>query len=547
MENLFFKDLVLSAEVQRAIAEMGFEEATPIQARAIPYILYGRDIIGQAMTGTGKTCAFGIPAVDMIDANVSEIQVLILCPTRELAVQVAEEIQEVSKFKQGVKVLPIYGGQSIERQIMALKRKPQIIVGTPGRVMDHMRRRTIKLMNLKTLILDEADEMLNMGFREDIDVIIQDLPKERQTLLFSATMSPEIKQIAKMYLNEPEYILTVHKELTIPSIEQFYIEVRESSKLELLCRLVDAKNIKLGLVFCNTKKRVDELTISLQGRGYSAEALHGDMKQSERTRVMTKFRQGKLDILVATDVAARGIDVNNIEAVFNYDIPADEEYYVHRIGRTARAGKKGVSYSFVFGRDMYKLKNIQKFTQSEILPMQPPKVSDIEEAKLEAATKKVTDMLNAGGYSKYDTAIEKILMQTEEATTLDVASALFKLAFDELDRTYESSDLDNAQTQYRKSDMVRLFLNIGTMDRVQAKSIVQAIASKASLSKKMVGDIDIRKQFSFVEVPAEHADRVVHAMMGFTYRGRNVSIEKASKRQRPKGNKGRTKSGRKDS
>lgn len=547
MENLFFKDLVLSAEVQRAIAEMGFEEATPIQARAIPYILYGRDIIGQAMTGTGKTCAFGIPAVDMIDANVSEIQVLILCPTRELAVQVAEEIQEVSKFKQGVKVLPIYGGQSIERQIMALKRKPQIIVGTPGRVMDHMRRRTIKLMTLKTLILDEADEMLNMGFREDIDVIIQDLPKERQTLLFSATMSPEIKQIAKMYLNEPEYILTVHKELTIPSIEQFYIEVRESSKLELLCRLVDAKNIKLGLVFCNTKKRVDELTISLQGRGYSAEALHGDMKQSERTRVMTKFRQGKLDILVATDVAARGIDVNNIEAVFNYDIPADEEYYVHRIGRTARAGKKGVSYSFVFGRDMYKLKNIQKFTQSEILPMQPPKVSDIEEAKLEAATKKVTDMLNAGGYSKYDTAIEKILMQTEEATTLDVASALFKLAFDELDRTYESSDLDNAQTQYRKSDMVRLFLNIGTMDRVQAKSIVQAIASKASLSKKMVGDIDIRKQFSFVEVPAEHADRVVHAMMGFTYRGRNVSIEKASKRQRPKGNKGRTKSGRKDS
>ena len=545
MENLFFKDLILSSEVQRAITEMGFEEATPIQARAIPYILAGRDVLGQAMTGTGKTCAFGIPAVDMIDIDRSGVQVLILCPTRELAVQVAEEIQEVSKFKQGVKVLPIYGGQSIDRQIMALKRKPQIIVGTPGRVMDHMRRHTIKLKDLTMLILDEADEMLNMGFREDIDVIIQDLPQERQTLLFSATMSPEIKQITKLYLNEPEYILTVHKELTIPSIEQFYIEVRESSKLELLCRLVDAKNIKLGLVFCNTKKRVDELTMSLQGRGYSAEALHGDMKQSERTRVMTKFKQEKIDILVATDVAARGIDVNNIEAVFNYDIPTDEEYYVHRIGRTARAGKKGVSYSFVFGRDMYKLRNIQKFTKSEILPMQPPKVSDIKEVKLEAAVKKVADMLNSGGYSKYDTVIEKILLQTEEATTLDVASALFKLAFDELDRSYETSDLDSTDTQYRKSDMVRLFLNIGTMDHVQAKNIVQAIASKASLSKKMVGDIDIRRQFSFVEVPAEHADKVINAMMDFTYRGRSVSIEKASKRQRPKANKGRTKAGRK--
>ena len=253
MENLFFKDLALSTEVQKALTVMGFEEATPIQARAIPHILAGRDIIGQAMTGTGKTCAFGIPAVEMIDKNVSDIQVLILCPTRELAVQVAEEIQEVSKFKKDVRVLPIYGGQSIERQIVALKRKPQIIVGTPGRVMDHMRRRTIKLMNLKALILDEADEMLNMGFREDIDVIIQGLPEERQTLLFSATMSPEIKEITKMYLRQPEYILTVHKELTIPSIEQFYIEVHESSKLELLCRLVDAKNIKLGLVFCNTK------------------------------------------------------------------------------------------------------------------------------------------------------------------------------------------------------------------------------------------------------------------------------------------------------
>ncbi len=541
MENLLFKDLILSTEVQKAITAMGYEEATPIQARAIPQILAGRDIIGQAMTGTGKTCAFGIPAVEMIDMDASDIQVLILCPTRELAVQVSEEIQAVSKFKKGIRILPIYGGQSIDHQIMALKRKPQIIVGTPGRVMDHMRRHTIKLANLRTLILDEADEMLNMGFREDIDVIIEDLPKERQTLLFSATMSPEIKEITKIYLNNPEHILTVHKELTIPTIEQFYIEVRESSKLELLCRLVDAKNIKLGLVFCNTKKRVDEVTSSLQGRGYSAEALHGDMKQSERTRVMTKFKQGPIDLLVATDVAARGIDVNDIEAVFNYDIPSDEEYYVHRIGRTARAGKKGVSYSFVFGRDMYKLKEIQKFTKTVILPMQPPKISDIEEVKMEAAIKSVVTILEAGGYSKYDNIIEKILAQTEEATILDIASVLFKIAFDELDRSYENSDFDNAPTQYRKSDMVRLFLNVGQLDNIQAKTIVQVITSKSSLSRKMIGDIDIKREFTFVEIPAEHADQVINALIDFSYRGKKVSIEKASKKQSAKASSGRSK------
>ena len=543
MKDLFFSNPTLSTEVQKAITEMGFEEATPIQARAIPYILAGRDIIGQAMTGTGKTCAYGIPAVEMIDSDVSDIQVLILCPTRELAVQVAEELQEVSKFKKGVKVLPIYGGQSIDRQIMALKRRPQIIVGTPGRVMDHMRRHTVKLKNLRTLILDEADEMLNMGFREDIDVIIQDLPKERQTLLFSATMSPEIKEITKMYLHDPEYILTVHKELTIPNIEQFYIEVRESSKVELLCRLIDAKNIKLGLVFCNTKKRVDELTSALQGRGYSAEALHGDMKQSERTRVMTKFKQEKIDILVATDVAARGIDVNNIEAVFNYDIPTDEEYYVHRIGRTARAGKSGVSYSFVFGRDMYKLKEIQKFTKTAILPMQPPKIADVEEVKQGTAIKSVVTMLEAGGYSKYDKIIEKILMQAEEATTLDVASVLFKIAFDELDRSYEKSDFDDPEIRYHKSDMMRLLLSVGKMDNIQAKTIVQVLSSKASLSRKMIGDIEIKRESTFVEVPSQHADKIIHEMRDFSYRGKKVSIEKVGKRQRPKGNSGKPKDG----
>ena len=539
MENIIFTELNLSKEVQRAISEMGFEEATPIQSLAIPHILAGKDILGQAQTGTGKTCAFGIPAVDMINTNEPGVQVLILCPTRELAIQVSEEIKGVCKFKPGVKVLPIYGGQSIDRQIMALKNKPRIIVGTPGRVMDHMRRRTLKLSTLKMLVLDEADEMLNMGFREDIDVIIKELPEQRQTLLFSATLSKEIKEIAKLYQKKPEHIVTEHKELTIPSVEQYYIEVRDSSKVELLCRLIDAKNIKLALVFCNTKKRVDELTSALQTRGYSAEALHGDMKQTERDRVMAKFRKGTIDILVATDVAARGIDVNDIEAVFNYDIPSDEEYYVHRIGRTARAGKKGVSYSFVFGREIYRLKEIQRYTKSIILPMEPPTIADVEVVRLEAATNQVLDLLEAGGYSKYSKVIEQILFKSDDATSLDVASVLFKLAFDELDRQYEVSDLDDYSTNYRKEGMVRLFMNAGTMDKIQAKNIVQGIASKSSLPGKLIGAIDIHKQFTFIEVPEEYADQVMESMRDFSYKGRAVSIERAGKRQRLKSNKGR--------
>jgi len=536
MENIIFKELNLSNEVQKALSAMGFEEATPIQSKAIPPIFEGKDIIGQAQTGTGKTCAFGIPAVEMADPGVAGVQVLVLCPTRELAIQVSEELKGVSKFKKGIKILPIYGGQSIDRQILALKNKPQIIIGTPGRVMDHMRRRTLKLSNLKMIILDEADEMLNMGFREDIDTILLDIPKERQTLLFSATMPKEIMDLTKLYQNDPVLIKTVHKELTIPNIEQYYLEVRESSKLELLCRLIDSKNVKLGLVFCNTKKRVDELTSSLQTRGYSAEALHGDMKQLERDRVMNKFRKGLIEILVATDVAARGIDVNNIEAVFNYDIPSDEEYYVHRIGRTGRAGKNGISYSFIFGRDIFKLKDIMRYTKSEILPMKPPTISDVEEVKLEGAVNQVLTLLETSeSLTKFHPVIEKILAESADATTMDVAAVLFKLAFEELDnRSYEYSDLDEDHTRYQKGGMVRLFMNVGSMDHIQPKNIVHGIAAKTSLSGKLIGEIDIHKNFTFVEVPAEFADEVMESMRSFTHRGRNVLIEKASKRQVPK-------------
>lgn len=539
MENLIFKELDLSKEVQKALDEMGFEEATPIQSMAIPHVLAGEDIIGQAQTGTGKTCAFGIPAIEQIDKTVSGIQVMALCPTRELAIQVSEELKNVSKYKKGLQILPIYGGQPIERQIMALKKKPQIIIGTPGRVMDHMRRHTLKLDNLKMLILDEADEMLNMGFREDIDTIITELPVERQTLLFSATMPKEILDLTRLYQKNSVLLKATHRELTVPNIDQYYIEVRDHSKPELLCRLIDAKNVDLGIVFCNTKRRVDEVTSMLQARGYSADALHGDMKQSERDRVMNKFRKGLLDILVATDVAARGIDVNNIDAVFNYDLPSDEEYYVHRIGRTGRAGKSGVSYSFVFGKDYYKLKDIQRYTKSEIHAMKAPTISDVQEVRLEQAADKVVSKLKEDSFSKYTSVIERILEEAYDYTSMDVAAALFQMAFDELEtRSYESGDLDDERSSYSKGNMARLFVSAGSMDGLQPKNLVQSIASQSGMEGRLIGAIEIHKNFSFVEVPIANVDAVLTAMQNFSFHGKSVYLEKADKRQRSKGSKG---------
>ena len=332
IENILFNQLNVSEEILNAAKDMGFEETTPIQGKAIPIILEGKDIIAQAPTGTGKTCAFGIPAIENIDLSNDKVQVLILAPTRELVIQITEELSALAKYKRGTRILPIYGGQQIDRQISALRKRPQIIVGTPGRIMDHLRRGTLKIDQLKMIILDEADEMLNMGFREDIDIILESVPEERQFVLFSATLAKAILDIANKYQHDPVTVNVVHKELTVPTIKQFYLEVRDSNKVEVLSRLIDANNFKLSVVFCNTKKRVDDLCGDLQARGYSAESLHGDMKQLQRDNVMARFRNGLIDILIATDVAARGIDVDDVDAVFNYDVPSDEEYYV-QIGR----------------------------------------------------------------------------------------------------------------------------------------------------------------------------------------------------------------------
>ncbi|MGV3556757.1 DEAD/DEAH box helicase [Larkinella arboricola] len=372
-----FADLNVSDDILQAVTEMGFEHPSPIQAEAIPPILDGRDVIGQAQTGTGKTAAFGIPAIEMIDVAERHPQVLVLCPTRELALQVSDEVKKLSKFKRGIRVEAIYGGDSIDRQIKSLKTGVHIVIGTPGRVMDHMERRTLKLDNVKMMILDEADEMLDMGFREDIEGILEEMPEERQTILFSATMSKPIMAITQRFQKDPVLVKVVKNELTNTNIEQVYFEVKPKAKVEVMCRLIDTYNLKLLLVFCNQKKRVDEIVEDLQVRGYQAEGLHGDLRQAQRNNVMSKFRSGVTNILVATDVAARGIDVDNVDAVINYDIPLDEEYYVHRIGRTGRAGKSGKAFSLVGRDEKYRFREIQNYTKVRVEKGVIPTFEDI--------------------------------------------------------------------------------------------------------------------------------------------------------------------------
>lgn len=541
IENILFSQLNISQDIIKAAQDMGFEETTPIQAKAIPYLLEGRDMIAQAPTGTGKTCAFGIPAIEEIDIRQHHVQVLILCPTRELVIQVAEELSEIAKYKRGIKILPIYGGQQIERQLRALRKNPQIIVGTPGRIMDHLRRETLKLDQLQKLILDEADEMLNMGFREDIDTILENIPCKKQFILFSATLPPAILEIANKYQKDPITINVVHKELTVPTVEQYYLEVRETNKVEVLSRLIDAHNFKLSVVFCNTKKRVDDLCKDLQARGYSAESLHGDMKQLQRDNVMSRFRNGLIDILIATDVAARGIDVDDVDAVFNYDVPSDEEYYVHRIGRTGRAKRQGVSYTFAAGKELIKLRDIQRYTKSKIKCIKPPSIEDIQENKLSGILDEVKSVLKEGKLNTYVAQIEKLLEDMEEeayTNSLDVAAAFLKIA---MDKTVMGASTEISDEELTKrstidmskieGDMVRLFINLGHKDNITVSDLVKFVAQTSGMKGKAIGRIDMLEKFSFFEVPKYYLEDVMLNLSGESLKGRRINIEIANKKQ----------------
>lgn len=531
-----FEELEICPEILRAVEDMGFEEMTPIQAQAIPVMESGVDMIGQAQTGTGKTAAFGIPLLHKVDADSRKLQAIVLCPTRELAIQVAEEFRHLAKYMHGVKVLPIYGGQDIGKQIRSLKGGVQIIIGTPGRVMDHMRRHTIRLNDLHTVVLDEADEMLNMGFREDIETILKDTPQERQTVLFSATMPQAIMDIARTYQRDAVHVRVVKKELTVPSIEQYYYEVRPKNKDEVLCRLLDLYAPKLSLIFCNTKKKVDELVLELQNRGYFAEGLHGDLKQMQRDRVMQGFRDGSTDILVATDVAARGIDVDDVEAVFNYDLPQDDEYYVHRIGRTGRAGKTGKSFTFIVGKEVYKLKDIQRYCKTKIKAQPIPSLDDVANVKVEHVFGRLERTIREQDLASSIRAIEEYLNQSDY-TAMDLAAAFLKA---ELGDSLEEQKDELAQEQYSweferrekgqrdKKGMVRLFLNAGRKQKIKPGDILGAIAGEAKMPGRAVGSIDMYDKYTFVDVPQKYYKQVLKSMKHIKIKGNRVSIEKAS-------------------
>lgn len=528
MEPVRFEDLGIDARILRAVTEMGFEEATPIQARAIPQVMTGKDIIGQAQTGTGKTASFGIPMLQRVDPKDRHVQALVLCPTRELAIQSAEEIRKLAKFMHGIKVLPIYGGQDIMKQIRSLKGGVQVLIGTPGRVMDHMRRHTIVLDTLKMVVLDEADEMLNMGFREDIETILSETPDERQTLLFSATMPQPIMEIARTYQKDAQIVRVVKKELTVANIEQYYYEVRPKNKEEILSRLLDIYNPALSIVFCNTKRQVDELVEGLKGRGYFAEGLHGDMKQQQRDRVMNGFRNGRTEILVATDVAARGIDVDDVDAVFNYDLPQDDEYYVHRIGRTGRAGKTGRAFTFITGREFYKLKDIQRYCRTKILAKQVPSLNDVANVKADKLFGHVTSVVEGDALKPYIRMIEERL-EDEDYTTLELAAVFLKMILGD-DNSGKSVDVDDFGDTGAEDGMVRLFINIGKSQKARPGDILGAIAGETGIAGSLIGSIDMYDKYTFVEVPREYARDVLAAMSHARIKGRAINIEPANRK-----------------
>jgi ATP-dependent RNA helicase DeaD len=445
-----FSELVPDAKVLRAITEMGFEESTPIQEKTIPLALEGRDLIGQAQTGTGKTAAFGIPLVSRIEPTEDRIVALVMCPTRELAIQVAEEISKLGRFK-GIRSLPIYGGQDIVKQIRALKKKPQIIIGTPGRLLDHINRKTIKLDHVNTVVLDEADEMLDMGFMDDIQTILEMVPPERHTMLFSATMPENIKRLANQFLTNPEHVSVIPKQVSAPLIAQSYIEVHEKQKFEALCRLLDMEAPELAIIFGRTKRRVDELSEALQKRGYSAEGLHGDLSQNQRDHVMRKFRDGSIDVLVATDVAARGLDVSGVTHVINFDLPQDPESYVHRIGRTGRAGREGVSWTFVTPREIDHLHFIERVTRHRIARKPLPSIAEAIEGKQRVLAERLIECVNENNFNEYKGIAIQLLEQYDSVHLL--ASAMKLLTGEKKEVVIELTPEEPIRAKKRRPDI----------------------------------------------------------------------------------------------
>lgn len=533
-----FKDLNISKDILRAIEDIGYNEPTQIQQEAIPAILEGRDVLGKSNTGTGKTAAFGIPTIEIVKPNHKLCEALIVCPTRELVMQVTAELRKFSKYKEGIKIVPIYGGQPIDRQIQLLKKGCQIVVGTPGRIMDHLRRKTLKLSAAKMVILDEADEMLNMGFKEDIEEILKSVPHENyQMILFSATMPSAILKITKEFQDNPFMIEIASKQRTIDTVTQIYYEVPRGKKLDALRILLKHYNPTSTMIFANTKKLVDELVDELNKLDIKAIGLHGDMKQTFRSRVLEQFKAKNYPILIATDVAARGIDIDDIELVINYDIPQDNEYYIHRVGRTGRAGKKGTAITLINGkRQKNFIKDISKYTKTNIQKELLPSTEEIHEANKQVF---IQDIRNALNETIPETAFEIINQLVVEGYALEnIATALITMNYKEEALNF---DVVEEEINDKSKDMRMVKISVGKKDGVSANHIIAAISEESDLSSKIVGRIKIRDNFTLAEIDAKYLNKVIDSMEECTIKGLVAHVELDEKpKQRTKQNRSRS-------
>ena len=542
MDKKRFDELNLSPGILKAVAAMGFEEATPIQSATIPALMSGKDMVGQSQTGSGKTAAFAIPAIEGIDTDSKATQVLILCPTRELALQVAEETAKLARGKKGVRELPIYGGQSYDRQFRGLHQGAHIVIGTPGRVLDHLDRGSLKLDEIRTVILDEADRMLDMGFMDDIKSVLSRMPETRQTVLFSATVPPPIAKLIKTFTRDPVWVHIEAQELTAPEIEQIWYEVDRRSKLEVLCRLIDMEDIRYGIIFCATKMMVDDLVEHLSARGYLADKLHGDISQMMRERVMNRFRKRGFEFLVATDVAARGLDVKDIEVVFNYDLPNDGEDYVHRIGRTGRAGSKGKAITLVAGRELYRLQNIMRFTKAKIKRGRVPTVEQLEERRADLFFESLRTVLEEGAYKRHDALVDRLLDQGYTPT--DMISALIDLA-DKASGKPAPEPIPEPQSARSGPKPLKkggkkqrgpagageamgptrnIILNVGRSQRIKAGDILGVILGASKIPKEAVGYIELGPQESRVTLAAAHTDKALKKLNGIKFKGHDLQV-----------------------
>lgn len=529
-----FKDLQINEQILNGIARKEFTTLTEIQEKVIPFALSGKDLLGQAPTGTGKTLAFTIPILDKIDEEKRVCQALIIAPTRELAMQITSDINEISYYM-NVKAVTLYGGELIDKQITALRRKPQVIVATPGRLLDHVNRGTVSLDNVKIVVLDEADEMLDMGFREDINAILDKVP-EHQTMLFSATFSNDIEEIAYKYMNDPKKIAVNHGSLTVERIDQKYILCAEKDKIEVISRIIEVREFKIVMIFCNTKKSVDEVTSALLTRGFLAEALHGDMKQMQRDRVMARFREGTINVLVASDVAARGLDIENVDVVFNYDLPTDEEYYVHRIGRTGRASKDGLSISLITPKEKWRLYSIIRYAKTKIEQIQVPSLDKVIKLRTKRLLSRALEIASLNNNfedvdyesNKYMSIIEKQIEKFEDAPKDLLIKGLLSIIINadgKNNEIEEAKEEVNSRLAKNSQVGVRMFITLGKRDNIRIYTITDMLVKNTGLSNAEINNVSLCDNFSFFEVPSEHVEEVLSLSDEIRYKGRRLRIE----------------------